>query len=45
MAIKMLTELRKIIDVKEDHFNKELETIKMTQPKIDTSISEIRSNE
>ena len=39
----MLTELRKSINVNTDHFNKELETIKMTQSKEGNSISEIKN--
>ena len=38
-----ITELRKRIDLNTDHLNKELETIKNTQAKIDNSISEIKS--
>ena len=45
----MLTEFRKSTDINTDHFNKDLETIKITQSKIDNSIFEIkkysRSNE
>ena len=40
----MLTELRKIIDRNADHCNKELETTKMKQSKIDNSISKTKSN-
>ena len=34
-VVKVLPELRKIIDRNVDHCNKELETIKMNQPEID----------
>ena len=44
MVIKMLTKLRKITDIKIDHSNKELATIKKKKSKIDHSISEIISN-
>ena len=37
VVIKMLTELRKIINRNTDHCNKELEAIKMNQSKIDNS--------
>ena len=40
----MQAELRKIVNVNTDNFNKELETIKMTHSKIDNSTSEIKSN-
>ena len=40
----MLTELRKNIDINTDHFNKELETTKMAQSKIDNSISGIEGD-
>ena len=39
----MLTELRKRIDLSKDYFNKVLETIKKTQPKIYSSIFENKS--
>ena len=45
VVIKMVTELRKIIDINADQYNKGLETIKMNQPKADNSISEIKNNE
>ena len=40
----MLKELRKIINRNADHCNKELETIKMNQSKLDNSIAEIKTN-
>lgn len=45
VVIKMVTKLRKIIDINADQYNTELETIKMNQPKADNSICEIKSNE
>ena len=48
-VIKILKELRKAISRNADHCNKELETIKRSQSKLDSSIAEIknqtRSNE
>ena len=40
----MLTELRNIFKRNADHCNKELETIKMNQSKIDNSVTEIKTN-
>ena len=42
--IKMLTNLRKIVNRNADHCNRELETIKMNQSKIQNSIAEIKIN-
>ena len=42
--IKMLKELRKMIDGNADHCNKELESIKKNQSKLDSSIGEIKTN-
>ena len=39
----MLKELRKIIDRNAGHCNKELETIKWNQSKLDNSIAEIKT--
>ena len=44
VAIKMLTELRKIIDRNRDHCNKELETIKMNWSKKDNSTAKMKTN-
>lgn len=41
-VIEMLSKLRKIVDINAGHCNKSLETIKMTQSKIDNAISEIK---
>ena len=43
-TIKMLKELRKIIKRNADHSNKEIETMKMNQSKLDNSIAEIKTN-
>ena len=43
MVIKILTELGKIIDVKSERFNKELENKKKTQSEVNNSIAEIKS--
>ena len=40
----MLKELRKIIDRNADSCNKELETIKRNQSKLDNSIAKIKNN-
>ena len=40
----MLKELRKIINKNEDHCNKELETMKVNQSKLDNSITRIKTN-
>lgn len=40
----MLTELRKIIDRNPDHCNKELETLKRIQSKLDNLIAKIKTN-
>lgn len=39
----MLTELTKRINLNTAHFQKELDTVKKTQSKMDSSISEIKS--
>ena len=39
----MLKELRKAIDRNEDHCNKELETIKRSQSKLDNPIAEMKT--
>ena len=39
----MLKELRKTINRNVDHCNKELETIKRSQSKLDNSISEVKT--
>ena len=44
VAIKVLTELRKIIDRNRDHCNKELKTIKMNWSKKDNSTAKIKTN-
>ena len=44
VIIKMLTELRKIINRNADHCNKELESIKINQSRTENSIAEIKSN-
>ena len=41
-VIKMPKELRKIFDRNADHCNKELETIKRNQSKLDNSIAKIK---
>ena len=41
--IKMLKELRKTIDGNADHCNKELESIKKNQSKLDSSTGEIKT--
>ena len=41
--IKMLKELRKTIDRNVDHCNKELETIKRSQSKLDNSTAEVKT--
>ena len=43
-VIKMLQELRKIMDRNAGHCNKELETIKRNQSKLDNSIAEINTD-
>ena len=40
----MLKELRKIISRNADHCNREIETIKMNQSKLDNSIAKIKTN-
>ena len=44
VVIKILTELRNIIYRNEDHCNKEQETIKMNQSKINNSVAKIKTN-
>ena len=44
VVIKMLIELRKIINRNAGHCYKDLETIKMNQSKTDNSMAEIKSN-
>lgn len=40
----MLTELRKITNRNSGHCNKELESVKKNQSKLDSSIGEIKTN-
>ena len=41
-AIKMLKELRKIINRNTDHFNKELKTINRNRSKLDNSVAKVK---
>ena len=41
-VIKMLKELRKIINRNTDHFNKELKTINRNQSKLDNSVAKVK---
>ena len=41
-VIKMLKELRKIINRNTDHFNKELKTINRNQSKLDNSVANVK---
>ena len=43
LVIKMLTELRKRIDVNSEHFNKELENMIKIQSEMNTSVAEIKN--
>ena len=40
----MIKQLRKIIDIKADHCNKELEIIKRSQSKLDSSTAKIKTS-
>ena len=40
----MIKQLRKIIDIKADHCNKELEIIKRNQSKLDSSTAKIKTS-
>ena len=44
IIMKILKELRQIIERNADHCNKEVKTIKMNQSKLDNSIAKVKTN-